>query len=213
MSWGLYLKSSNKDCLIIPIDTLYSSYDSRLLNVWVDLREIAKAANLSSQSKRLLSPSFFQEALISVQYRLQNLAYESPDEREILRLAMLAFSSTIFFDCSTPLHNYENLALQLRAALELLGHNFDGKWMRFTVWLIFVMRPLVPDGSRGHSWLLTQLANVSRSLGIKYWAEVKQILKSFLWVDMLESDFGAETLWNSVTGAKFQFVYSDLTGK
>ena len=213
ISWKLYLISSNTDFPRIPIDTLYSSSDSRLLNVWADLREIAKAANVSSYSKDLHSPSFFQEALISVQYRLQNLAYESPDEQEILRLAMLAFSSTIFFDCSNPFHKYENLALRLRTALELSERNFNDEWLRFIVWLIIVMKPLVPDGSCDYPWLLMQLSGAISGLGIKDWAELKQILESFLWVDMLESDFGAETLRNSVMNAKLPLVHRDSTRK
>jgi hypothetical protein len=123
---------------------------------------------------------------------------------------MLAFSSIVFFNSSSDLQNNGQLATHLRVAFQSLKHCFDNEWSRVTIWLIFVIRQSVPDGFGGCLWLVTPLLEASKMLGLQNWAEARQILKSFLWVDAMGDDFG-ESLWNSVIGVKdaYSFIHEN----
>ena len=69
--------------------------DSRLLAIHSDLHEFSRAANLAAQTGRKLEPDLLQDVMVSIQYRLLHLKYDSKDAHELLRVVMLAYSTTV----------------------------------------------------------------------------------------------------------------------
>ena len=173
-----------------PVHSVCDNPDMRLVNVWLDLREFATAVNLAHQTQRKLSPGLFQEALISVQYRLQHLSYDGQDRHEILRATMLAASMTIFLEIRSIPVQYQHLARQLRAMLRSLKSHAHGEWLRLNLWFIFVGRVSVLDTPEDCLWLREQMLITSRALELKSWGGVRQTLKSFIWIDVANDKAG-----------------------
>ncbi|GAD92297.1 hypothetical protein PVAR5_0887 [Paecilomyces variotii No. 5] len=192
--WKPYLYDSQRTSKMTPLHTVCDLPDIRLVNVWLDLHELTTAINLSHQTKCKLSAGLFQEALISVQYRLQNLIYNIDDAQEIMRVAMLAISTTLFIDTRDISTKYRLLSEKLRVALQSLEQNANGKWLQLTLWLIFIGKLLVLDGPEDGLWLGEKLLSTIRSLEVTSWAEVRHILKGFLWIDGIYDKAGKSFL-------------------
>lgn len=175
-----------------------NSPDIRLVNVWLDLGELTKAINLAHQTQRKLSPWLFQEALISVQYRLQHLTYDVDDKPEALRLAMLAFSTTMFFKAEAVPLNYVYLAHKLRAVLSLIGEDASTDWSRLCLWLIFVGRVSVLDSAEDLLLLQRQFLKINLALRLTRWSEARQILKGFMWVDFIHNGAGEDFFYGAL---------------
>lgn len=170
------------------LDALFQTMDEHLMNVWIDLRELATAVDLAHQTRRRLSPVLFQEALLSVLYRLERLAYDIHDRNEILRKALLVFATTTFF--FTGLVSVHHLN-----SLRVLEHHFDSSdfcsdkpSLELALWIIYVVGSAL-DISHDRTWLWKML-QTSRALNLYNWSESRKLLKSFLWVDVVKNEPG-----------------------
>lgn len=166
--------------------------DLRLAKVWLDFQELATGLNLAYQTQRKLSPDIFQEALISIQYRLQHLSYDAQGPHELLRLAMLALSTTIFHETvGVKLHlHYRPLAERFRTALQSSLEATHTKWKTFALWLVYIGAISVLDATVDYRWLKGQVVENSVSLNLRTWAETRQALKAFIWIDVVNDKVG-----------------------
>ncbi len=189
ISWKSYLADSSQPSTT-PLHTLCKLPDTRLVNVWLDLREFVRSTNLAFQTNRTIGAELYQEILISVQYRLQILAYDKHSAHEILRLGMLAFSTPIFLDVHSIPGNYEYLAKQLREVLESLEWGGSPEWQKLSLWVLFASKLSVLSAPDDDGWLHERLQDVLESLGAPSWSEVRDILMGYLWVDAVNNERG-----------------------
>jgi hypothetical protein len=141
--------------------------DARLFNVWINLREFTVALNVAHQIKRKLSLEFMQEVLISVQYRLMHLVYNIQDTQEVLRIAILAMSTSVFFGSHSIPEHFRCLAGEFRNALQSVEQHLSDQWLRLKLWLIFVGKLSVLRDPRDSSWLTKQLLEIKVALGLR----------------------------------------------
>ncbi|KAJ9273845.1 hypothetical protein DTO212C5_124 [Paecilomyces variotii] len=192
ISWKPYLLDCQKASTITPVHTMCDIPDIRLVNVWLDLRELTTGINLAHQTQCKVSSGLFQEALISVQYRLQHLSYNVHDKQEVLRVAMLTLSIVLLIDIRGISIRYQHLAGKLRAALQSSEHDVNDQLLRLALWLLFVGRVSLLDGPEDALWLGAKLLTISQTLGITTWPEARHILKSFMWVDGIHDKAGKD---------------------
>ncbi|OKL57909.1 hypothetical protein UA08_06443 [Talaromyces atroroseus] len=167
LSWEAYLPKHERLPTVTPLDTLDDATDWRLINVWHDLRELITAINLAHQTKRKLSSTLFQEALVSVQYRLQHLTYEICDQHEVLRLALLVFSTTTFFHARLISTCYRDFLRHLDIILHSTDYYLDERSSKLILWFIFVSRLSGIYTPEDYSWMRKQVLQISRSLKLK----------------------------------------------
>jgi hypothetical protein len=169
-----------------------------MVNIWYDLYEFSKAANIAAQTGRKLEPDLLQEIMISVQYRLLNLAYDDKDAHELLRIAMLAYSTTILpilfsqFG-ATPSISYPSLHSVLQKALNTFEQTSNEK-LKALLWLLVIVGISVLDSAPTD----LQLSQVIQSLSLSSWDEILLILKDFLWIDILHREQAMKLLSNNV---------------
>ena len=166
--------------------------DIRLVNVWLDFHELATALNLAHQTQRKLLPDIFQEALISIQYRLQHLAYDARERHEVLRLALLALSTTIFHDTDGVkfILHYRPLAERYKTALLSLVQHSNEELPAFILWLAYVGRISVLNPPAHYHWLKDCVIKQTLALNLRSWAETRHVLKTFIWIDMVNDQAG-----------------------
>jgi hypothetical protein len=190
ISWNLYLSRSTPAPQNTAIHLLLPSNskpDPRIVNVWHDLYEFSRAANIATQTGRKLYANLLEEVMISVQYRLLHLQYGEEDAHELLRMVMLAYSTTIFpllfFQFgATPL-SYPSLPSYLRRFL-IIPEQTSSEKLKAMLWLLVVVRISILD----NELVDLQLAQAVQALDLSSWAEVLIILKGFLWVDILHNE-------------------------
>lgn len=203
ISWNSYLPRSLPVPLTTAIHLLVSDSnpDPKLVNIWFDLHEFSRAANIAAQTGRKLEPDLLQEVMISVQYRLLNLKYDNKDGHELLRVVMLAYSAAILpllfsqFG-ATPVLSYPSLHNCLHRPLITHGQSSDEK-LKALLWLLVVVRMSVLD--MDITLMNLQLALTIRALNLNSWDEILVLLKGFLWVDTLHSEQAKKLLSNTKT--------------
>ena len=189
MSWNSYLPRSTSVFHNTAIHVLRgnSTSDPRMVNVWHDLYEFSRAANIAIQTGRKLESELLDQVMISVQYRLLHLQYDNEDAHELLRMVLLAYSTTIFSPLfshfgALPL-SYPSLPTCLRGLLNTLEQPSNEK-LKVLLWLLIVVRISMLDDEL----IDLQLSQTVQALGLSSWDEILVVLKGFLWVDMLHEE-------------------------
>ncbi len=173
--------------------------DTRLANVWMDLRDFCMAINLASQTQQKVKVQLYQEVLVSAQYRLQFLSYDSGDEHEMLRAGMLAFTTTLFFEIHGVPVKYVKLARHLKVLLRTLEQRNDDEWLKMTLWLLFTARVSVMRGPEDGLWFQKRLLQTKQALRLTTWAETREILKDYLWVGVINDEAGRAFFLQRIT--------------
>jgi len=192
-----------------------SPLDSRLLQVWADLREFSRIANEVTTTKTTTTKasatrmpiSTFSKVGSSVPYRLVHLEFPPASLEELLRLSMLAYAKTLvmrlngFLTRLDFLANMAKPALQAQLAARLAVRNQtpddvnqdDQNADQFLLWALFITTVSLCEDNIGDNnndddmqkWFRACLIQILTVLPLRTWAEVKAALKRFLWVDLL----------------------------
>ncbi|KAF2096424.1 hypothetical protein NA57DRAFT_42123, partial [Rhizodiscina lignyota] len=160
------------------------SLDTRLCLVWEGLSEFVRAANIATQCNFTIDGELYQEVMLSIHYRLIDLHFDSCNVNETIRLALLAFSSTLFLQWRGIKTRYEHLAQSLKSALSLLRHTTWAIPIHFSLWLYTIGAVSVFNEDE-QAWFQPDLTEVLRAMRLKHWDEVRSSLKSILWVSAL----------------------------
>ncbi|KAF4446446.1 hypothetical protein FALBO_17072 [Fusarium albosuccineum] len=160
---------------------MIAAWDYRLQNVWKDLRDFAALANQLIPGQRKLPPDVFQEIMLSVQYRLLLLQYplDMYPVQEAIRLGLLAFESTVFFQVPGVKLKSRMFAKQLRDAIEAIP--VDGQVIaNIKLWLLFIGSIIVFEGKE--PWLVQSIRGLT---GRQTWSEVRKRVKEVMWIDIV----------------------------
>ncbi|OAA55937.1 hypothetical protein SPI_08144 [Niveomyces insectorum RCEF 264] len=222
LSWDAY--SSVLDQTVqgtaTPVHLLCSDPDRRLVNVWRDLHAFATAVNLAQQAQTKVAPALYQEALISVHYRLHRLNAAASNDNAlpseeagcgVLRLAMLAFSTTVFLEIHSD--RFQPLADAFRSALQCRRRNKKRKQTRvpedgddrqdaallpeLDLWFTFIAAVSVLGGPSDRAWLLETMHEAMAELQLTSWTDTRAVLKRFCWIDCV-NDAPAKAFFSSV---------------
>ncbi|KAH8892276.1 hypothetical protein GQ53DRAFT_686240 [Thozetella sp. PMI_491] len=188
ISWKRYLVDDEP--AETPLNAASSEPDERLVNVWLDFREFTQAVNLAFQTGHRIGVRMFQEIVISVHYRLLHLAYDPNDQLEAVRLAMLALATSIFLKIHDIPGNYRHLAQQVRRSLQSVELSGTAPWTKLVLWIFFVARLSVLPGAEDESWLHERVLQLTHALSLHSWLEVREVLKSHLWLDIVHDKEG-----------------------
>jgi hypothetical protein len=184
------------------------SLDVRLGNALQDLQEFSQLANMLFQSGEKVQSRASHKLLESVQYRLLHLHYGQGHKlAEVLRLTLLAYMTTLFSRFPGTNMRYSFLADRLRTLLRSF-YPASPEERHVYAWSLVVVAMTVFNHSR-EAWLEEAfLALIRPSLG-STWAEARQRLKEFLWIDALHDKTGVEAIRRNMQGNEFEVFCSD----
>jgi hypothetical protein len=160
--------------------------DPRLLNVWADLREFSKLVNDAAAAGTKVSAEIAAQLATSVPHRLLRLQI-GPDQAHVLlyelfRWCMLAYTKMLLIKLPGIGRKMTRLADGLRAVLT--SAKADPSLSRLRLWGAFVAGVSIFDGS-DKEWLVDILVQSLSELGLQTWSETKEVLKGFLWIDLV----------------------------
>lgn len=139
---------------------------------------------------RKIAGEVYQEILISTQYRLLNLKFESDDINEVLHLGLLAFSSSVFLQGGGLRGRFGSLSTKFKQKLARIDWT-NPVFKRIGLWLL--VSGLVAAVTReDDDVLMPLLRECCRESGQSSWAGVRSILKSVMWIDALQDQGGRQ---------------------
>ncbi|OJJ50139.1 hypothetical protein ASPZODRAFT_139460 [Penicilliopsis zonata CBS 506.65] len=165
-SEALELYPSDETNITEPIYGL----DQQLHIVWSSMHHFCAIANLAGENKTRISPVLLQETMTSVMYRLLKMRFAADSRDEAVRLALLSFTSHVF------LQGQDSLFPPLIAPKRFPCLKDIQPDLR--LWLLFI------EGFAG-SERRTCLQATLGECGLSTWRETREVLKRFLWIDIL----------------------------
>ena len=168
---------SNFECFFYDLDI-------GLRLIWYDLSALVQVMNTMPQPKPQSDYKSCKEAIVTIHYRLVDVRYDVDSIDEALRLALLAFSSTLFVQWRGIRTRYEYLAQSFRSALSLLKREATVLPTELSLWL-YVVGIIAVFGDQEQNEVKPVLNESLQIMELKSWNDVRSSLKSILWVDML----------------------------
>ncbi|MCJ1403245.1 hypothetical protein MMC11_006468 [Xylographa trunciseda] len=168
------------------IHTFVDTLDPKLANSWKDLHAFSCMSNLAYQTTRKLSPETYNEMMISILYRLTHLSFKGDPLQEVIRTALLTFSSTIFLTRHYMEQRYEHLFNLFSSALLKLCQSTSIIVPRpVMLWLIILYHAVVYRESSSQDCLSVWLDKAVPLTRVDTWPQIHIILRSVMWVDFV----------------------------
>ena len=162
-----------------------------LANIWRVTRKFCLLANLGAQTQTLIQPATIYGTMVSVMYRLLSMHFAIGSLEECIRLGLISFTHHIFLqwkDICSPLHSF---ARNYREHLESTKpENSVSPHLMLWLWMIAAVSTFRVSAE---PWLEDRLQTQLERCNIRSWADLQSVLKSFLWVSVLDEERGKQT--------------------
>ncbi|KAK0983326.1 hypothetical protein LTR91_011269 [Friedmanniomyces endolithicus] len=168
--------------------------DADLAEAWGVMRRFGLLVSLGAQTQRLISTKVINETMTSVLYRLLCMRYASGSSDEGVRVVLLTYCYHGFLqwgDIKLPCPHLQNAFKEGILALQRSGEVSA----RFMLWVLMVGAVSIFDEQK-EAWLNAMLSQHARRQQ-RSWREVQDILKSFLWIPLLDEKRG-RSIWDSL---------------
>ncbi|KAH8881035.1 hypothetical protein GQ53DRAFT_812895 [Thozetella sp. PMI_491] len=200
LSWERYSTVSVELADSLGLKALLSYFDSRLTNAWADLRLICTTtcqSQIEDKPTQWSMPAF-HDNMISVFYRLLYLSCDKEGLQEGVRLAAMAFSSSIYLQFNGHEFSFARVSEDLQQILAKLPNRYERKspTMSLTLWMQFMAAVALGTYTGNVQPVLLGIKARVEALGVSSWAAVKDILKQLLWIDSAHDEIG-ERVYNA----------------
>lgn len=165
------------------------SLDPRLGVVLKDLHDFSQLANAMFDTGETMHPAHLHGLLTSAQYRLLEMEFEGDGGfAELMRLALLAYLSTLFLRVPGIRMSFHFLGRRLKSALISI-EPATGQERRLYGWCWVVGAISVLSDPEGE-WLQERLSAMVSWFGTM-WEEVQRGLRQVAWIDATHGEAGA----------------------
>ncbi|ETS76532.1 hypothetical protein PFICI_11919 [Pestalotiopsis fici W106-1] len=192
-SWDPYIFPSQESASLVDhlnsnIKSYIDTLDPRLRNIWNDLFQFVRAANIAEQCNRSIDTDLYLDSMISIHYRLINLGYEN-SAHEAFRLGLLVFASTLFLQWRNMKTRYEHLAQRFKRALMFQEDVPIGikLWLHI-IGQVFIFNDHEAQDSR------SALTDLLAQCQVNSWAKARNLMKDMLWVNFLHDGAAEQVL-------------------
>lgn len=188
-------------------DTIKEQFPSttpRFSHIMFDINNFAHILNSKeSEGEAKLDPLYYTEMLISLLYRLLDVAPlgipwsisgEWPDD--VAHLAMLAFMTTLLPEYGHDHSSYPLISDCLERAIRQTysaSPDIQDGGLSLLLWAMFISGISVLK-REAHQWLLLKISETSNKLGLYDWPAVSRRICVFPWVHKLHGGPG-QSLW------------------
>ncbi|KAI9037492.1 uncharacterized protein KD926_000287 [Aspergillus affinis] len=190
MTWQPYLARPADINDFLATHFAGCNIDKRLAGVAADLRRFSISTNLAFATGRKIAGEVYQETLISTQYRLATLKFDSEDINELLRLGLLVFSSSVFLQGGGLRGRFPSLSARFKQTLSKVDWT-NPVPKRIGLWLL-ISGLVAAVTHEDDDVLIPLLQDRCRESGQYSWSGVRSILKSVMWIDALQDKSGRQ---------------------
>lgn len=165
-------------------------FDSESAEAWETMWNFCRLMNLASTAERRLPPEIHLNTMAAVMYRLFFSTYRRGSAEEAFRLGVLAFCSHVFLRWQNVRLPYNHLSTSYKDCLATLIST-DHIAPPTLLWLLAIGKLAISSESDGE-WWNCQLGSCIKHCGLVSWTGMRDILKSFLWINVLHDIPGKE---------------------
>jgi hypothetical protein len=165
--------------------------DAELVQVWRPMKKFCLLADLGTQTRMRIPPAMIYETMTAVMYRLVRMNFGPSSLNETVRMGLLAFAHHVFLqwkDIRLPRHRFSERYRRCLAD-QTLEDMIPAQVM---LWLLMVGAVSIFRIS-DEPWLGDCLRKQIDRCGIKNWIEMQKILKTYMWVPLLDEEGGKQT--------------------
>lgn len=167
---------------------LFHHLDDNLAIAWRVMRRFCLLANVGKEIQRPIYPTIIQETMVAVTYRLLYMRFATGSLDEAVRLGMLAFCHHTFMqwqDIKPPNRYFPRF---FRSCI-LAFKDLHGDFSSLILWLLMIAAISLFDVAE-EAWLRECLNEYMDRCHVKTWDDMQAILKSFLWLKILDEEPG-----------------------
>lgn len=133
-------------------------------------------------------------------YRLLRMRFPPGSDNEAVRLGMLAFSHHVFLQWEDIKPPQAQFAAAYRETIQRVDDvGGDPGSLQLMLWLAMVGATSLFDAS-SEVWLRERLQLYAHRCRVGRWREVRRVLRSLLWIDLLDDERG-EHIFNDINRA------------
>ncbi|KAH7350551.1 hypothetical protein BKA65DRAFT_549560 [Rhexocercosporidium sp. MPI-PUGE-AT-0058] len=169
---------------------LIQTLSADLAIAWKVMERFCMLVNLGAQTSRLLEPELIHQTMASVLYRLIPMTFTIGSLDETLRNGLLAYSYHVFLQWKDIRFSRHQFPLNYRKLILEPG-TADKVPSRLMLWLLVIGANAffkVAD----EVWLGDSLRKHARRCNVKSWKDMEGILKSIMWMPLLDDKAGRE---------------------
>ncbi|KAI0884091.1 uncharacterized protein GGS22DRAFT_189221 [Annulohypoxylon maeteangense] len=171
------------------INNLLEGITDELVTTWTVMEGFCSLINLAAKSKTRIPKEMFLDAMASVMYRLLYMEFAADSTNELLRLALLAFSSSVFLQWKYMRMSYPHFSALYKDCLMKTAVSDIPPQLR--LWLLMVGGVSVFTRA-DEEWLRPWLRAIMNLCDIELWTEMQDILDSFMWIGLVHDELGKE---------------------
>ncbi|KAI1748949.1 hypothetical protein F4782DRAFT_337840 [Xylaria castorea] len=188
------LRSSDERTDSLNNHELVQNIDNDLAAAWKVLRKFCLLVNVGTQTQQFIHPETICDTIAAVTYRLLNTHFAIGSIDETVRYGLLVFSYHIFLQWNDLKLPYSHFPTAYRTRIaNVLPHH--GASPQLKLWLLMIGAISVFDPVED-SWLREQVRAHVEKCGVRTWKDMRDILKSFMWIGLLD-DRAGEHITNS----------------
>lgn len=169
------------------VDKLLDGITNELLTAWRVMEGFCSLMNLAAKSKTRIPKEMFLDAMTSVMYRLLDMEFHANPTNELIRLSLLAFSSSVFLQWKYMRMSYPHFSALYRDCLTRA--TVSDMPPQLQLWLLMVGAVSVFTKA-DDEWLKPWLRAIMSLCKIELWTDMKYILSSFMWIDLVHDELG-----------------------
>lgn len=180
-------------------DNFVGELDDDLAKAWSIVKQFSTRINFARKTRSKLLKELLLDTMASVMYRLLHMAYRHSSLDQCIRLGLLAYSSSVFLQWRDTKMSYHYFSSSYRDCLTT-SHFSDALHIHLQLWLLMTGAVSVFK-EHDDQWLKPQLFSIINSCGLDSWDQARDILHSFMWIDLLHDHLGKKFFDSVVSDA------------
>ena len=172
--------------------------DTELASAWLTMQKFCSLVSLAMETQRMFSMEIVLDTMASAMYRLLHMSFQTGSADEAIRLGLLAMGYCIFLQWQEMELPSSHFPAAFKSSIINL-ENRGGFPEPAMLWLLMVGGISIFSAS-DDAWLKGVLKVQVTLCHIRSWNEVREILKSFIWISPLHDTLGKaifDSVWKS----------------
>ena len=170
---------------------LIRSLDHDLAICWQVMKRFCLLVNLGTQTQKLIQLDIIYETMAAVLYRLLHMNFAIGSLDRIVRHGLLAFSYHVFLQWQDVKPPNAHFPIAYKECIQSIKPT-DGVSSQLMLWLLMTGANSLFNIS-DEEWLREDLRAHAGKCQVNSWKDMQGILKSFMWVPLLNDKPGKQT--------------------
>ncbi|KAI0139588.1 hypothetical protein F4776DRAFT_616844 [Hypoxylon sp. NC0597] len=189
LSWQRFPLHPESHQIEFPCNTdkVPKSINGQLVMIWTTMERFCSIINFAAKSKSRIPKEIFLNTMASVMYGLIDMEFDVRSTDEVIRLGLLAFSSSVFLQWKQMRMSYAHFSALYKDCL--MRVDFSNIPAQLQLWLLMVGAISV-FGKVDNEWLEPPLTATMNLCHIGSWTDMRDLLSTFMWIGIAHDELG-----------------------